>query len=123
MDRLLDRRRAVPLSRSPSAGGPWFFYSIKKEATPASFRLKTRAIDDFTSKSLALIRTQDRRGEALVVASRRPDRHRARRFGPTPTRQAGCQAAPAQAVEKADAAAPRHDHRQAGQLWGGQKGS
>jgi hypothetical protein len=41
------------------------------------------------------------------VASRRPDRRRARRFGPTPTRQAGCQAAIAQAVEKADAAAPR----------------
>ena len=43
-------------------------------------------------------------------------------FDPTPTRQAGCQAATAQAVEKADAAAPRHDHRQTGQLWGGQKG-
>jgi putative transposase len=27
----------------------------------------------------------------------------------------------ARAVEKADAAAPRHDHRHAGQLWGGEK--
>src|ERR1700738_3917257 len=68
------------------------------------------------------IRRRLRRGEAWVVASRRPDRRRARCFGPTPTRQAGCQAATAQAVEKADAAAPRHDHRQAGQLWGGPKG-
>src|SRR5438067_5266782 len=67
-------------------------------------------------------RAQDRRGEALVVASRRPDRRRARRFGPTPTRQAGCQASTAQAVEEADAAAARHDHRQAGQLWRGEKG-
>jgi hypothetical protein len=57
---------------------------------------------------------QDRRGEALVVETRRPDRRRARPFGPTPTRQAGCQTSTAQAVEKADAAAPRHDHRQAG---------
>src|SRR5437868_13165020 len=76
------------------------FPGSRAERPPASFRLKTRAIDDFTSKSLALMRTPDRRGEALVVASRRPDRHRARRFGPTPTRQAGCQAAPAQAVER-----------------------
>src|SRR6476619_5205144 len=31
------------------------------------------------------------RGEALVVASGGPDRHRARRPGPTPPRQASCQ--------------------------------
>src|SRR6516164_6059650 len=58
-------------------------------------------------------RTQNCRGEALVVASRGPDRRCARRFGPTPTRQASCQAAAPEAAEEADAAAPRHDHRQA----------
>jgi putative transposase len=44
----------------------------------------------------------------LVVASRGPDRYRSRCFGPTPTRQASCQTAAAQAAKEADAAAPRH---------------
>jgi hypothetical protein len=35
---------------SPSGRRRLVFYSIKKEGTPASFRLKTRAIDDFTLK-------------------------------------------------------------------------
>ena len=38
------------------------------------------------------------------------------------TRQAGCQAAAAQAAEEADAAAPCHDHRQACQLRRGEEG-
>src|SRR5215470_11784844 len=53
---------------------------------------------------------KNRRCEALVVARRGPDRHRARCSGPTPTRQASGQAVVAQAVEEADAVTPRHDH-------------
>src|SRR5215469_15079710 len=50
-------------------------------------------------------RAQDRRCEALVVACRGPDRDRARCSGPTPTRQARCQAVVTQAAEEADATA------------------
>src|SRR5437868_10537584 len=49
-------------------------------------------------------RAQNRRYEALAVASRRPDRHRARCSGPTPTRHASGQAVVAQTAEEADAA-------------------
>src|SRR5882672_500419 len=53
---------------------------------------------------------QDFLGEALVVASGGPDRHRARCPGPTSPRQASCQAAAAQAAEEAGATATGHDH-------------
>ena len=60
--------------------------------------------------------------KTLALASRGPDRCRARRPGPTPTRQASRQAPATEAAEEADAAAPCHDHRQACQLWRGKAG-
>jgi hypothetical protein len=57
-----------------------------------------------------LWRAVDQTGAVLdVLVQRRRDKRAAER----PT---------AQTIEKADAAAPRNDHRQAGQLWGGEKG-
>ena len=67
-------------------------------------------------------RDQDRRQEALAVARGGPERHRARHPGAEPAGQTGRQAAAPQAAEAAMPAAARHDHRQAGQLWGGKEG-
>src|SRR3954469_1686526 len=69
------------------------------------------SIHGIWTRSLSRLPAQDRRGERLALASRGPDRRRARRRGPTPTRQAGCQAAAAQAAEAADAAASYFDPR------------
>jgi hypothetical protein len=56
------------------------------------------------------------------VARGGPGRPRARRAGPEPAGQTGCQTAPAQAAEAAMPGAARYDHGQAGQLWGREEG-
>src|SRR4051812_3299147 len=58
----------------------------------------------------------------LGVARGGPGGHRARHPGAEPAGQMGRQTAPAQAAEAAMPGAARDDHRQACQLWGGEKG-
>jgi hypothetical protein len=81
-------------------------------------RRLTRAGDKWRLDEVA----QNRRREALVVASRGSDRHCSRRSCSEPSRQTSHQAAAPEAAETPDAAASGHDHRQVRQLWGGKEG-
>src|SRR3954466_16233742 len=65
---------------------------------------------------------QNCRQEALAVARGGSGRHRARHPGAEPAGQTGRQTLAPEAAEEAMPGAARSDHRQACQLWGGEKG-
>ena len=129
----LQGRLLVPRRTGPGRYGADPFSSNRNGFEVRTYRLCRRFLSfhDFPElgpgptpvAALALSHAEDPAGSTLTAITRiGPDRHRARCSGATPPRQAGRQADVAQAAEKADAAATRHDHPQACQLWRGKEG-